>query len=288
MARVLCPECGTRAAGADAFWGHEKPYCSLCGWNIPAAIDSQRALLRQFQIALYLVGAFFALLAIFARDRSTLIAFLFLSAVLLVACLLTRKKLQTLTRRQTATASSPASVVAAKEKTLRERTAALERVRSMPRPRRVRLKIVPRIISVLFPLSWVFILFFGFQFFGSNGQNTGAFPDNGLLLFAVLVPAAWTALCVWILGRARRDRRLLTDGEVSRATISSQWMAGSRHPVSKIAYSFHDAAGRPVQSEVTDTSRSLYEQMEVWAFYDPLNSARHVLAPCAYCELQDA
>jgi hypothetical protein len=286
MPGILCPACGSRAAGANFFWGWEKPYCSLCGWNIPAAIESQRSQLRQFRGALYIAAVFFVLLAFFKREPSTLIVFLFLLAVLLSICLFTLKKLKTLTALEQSSASSAAALIAAKEKTRLERTAALEQLRALPKPRRVRMRIVPRIISLLFPLSWVFIVFVAYQLLADNGQTGAVFPDNGLLLILLLVPAGWTAICVWTLARARRDRRLLAEGEVTLATIISQWMAGSRHPLSKVAYEFKDSAGHIVQSEVTDSSRSLYEQMQTWIFYDPLNSEKQVLEPNAYCQLQ--
>jgi uncharacterized protein (DUF983 family) len=287
MPLILCPECGTRAAGANSFWGYEKPYCSSCGWNVPAAIESQRALLRQFGIALCIGAAFFVMFSFVTSDSTTLIAFLVLAAVLLAACLLTWKKLKTLTALEQAPAASPASVLAAKENTRRERTATFEHVRSLPRPRPVRLKIVPRVIAVLFPLSLVFSFYFGFQLFAGQPAATGALPDKGLLLLFAFMLATWFGICGWTLLCARRDRGLLADGEVSLATITNQWKEGGRNPVSKVAFTFRDAAGRLVASQATDNSRSLYEQTQTLVFYDPLNSEKHVLAPCAYCRLKD-
>jgi hypothetical protein len=286
MPLIHCPECGTRAAGANAFWGYEKPYCSLCGWNIPAAIETQRALLQQFRLALYIATGFFALLAFFTRDSTTLIVFLFLLAILLAVNLLTSTKIKTLTRLQQATGLAAASVNDAKEKARLARNTKLEHVRSLPRPRRVRLKIVPRVIAVLFPVSFLFILYFGFQLLASHSQAAGAFPDDGSLLVLGFMLAIWSGICLWILARARRDRRLLQDGEIALATITSQWMEGQRHPAHKVAYTFSDASGQQIESQTTDSSRSLYERMETWVLYDPLNPQKHILAPCAYCEVK--
>ncbi len=86
---------------------------------------------------------------------------------------------------------------------------------------------------------------------------------------------------------ARRDRRLLSDGEFAEAIVTSQELTGGKHRSSTIRYEFKDAAGLRVEGEGTDDSRKLYEDMEVAVFYNPALPSENVALACASCELEE-
>jgi hypothetical protein len=46
-------------------------------------------------------------------------------------------------------------------------------------PRRVRLKLVARVITFAFPISWIFIVYFGYQIVRDELAVSGLFGDLG-------------------------------------------------------------------------------------------------------------
>ena len=105
---------------------------------------------------------------------------------------------------------------------------------------------------------------------------------GSLLLFALI----WSVIGITTIRSARRDRKLLAEGEIAIAIVTHQALSGGRHQQSKIRYEFKDAAGRLVKGGGTDESWKLYEDMEVPVFYDPENPEKNVTLCAATCELE--
>jgi hypothetical protein len=159
-------------------------------------------------------------------------------------------------------------------------------VSALSKPRTVRFKPVARFITIAFAISWIFIVYFGYQMVRDEIVVSGLLAtlrDLGpLLLFALI----WSVIGITTIRSARRDRKLLAEGEIAIAIVTHQALGGERHQQSKIRYEFKDATGRLVKGGGTDESWKLYENMEVPVFYDPENPEKNVTLCAATCELR--
>jgi hypothetical protein len=152
-------------------------------------------------------------------------------------------------------------------------------------PRRVRLKPVLRAFIIAFPVSWIVIAYFGYLVARSQVRASSpliTFGDLALFLFFALI---WSAIGITTIRSARKDRKLLAEGNIAMATVTRQELSHGRHRTSQIQYEFRDVTGRRVYGDGTDESRELYEDMEVPVFYDPDVPSRNVALCAATCEL---
>lgn len=282
MATVLCPRCGMQAGGGKGFWGWSKPFCTSCGWNVALAKEEKRSELKQLPVSLLLFVAFFGAIAYFSKREFSLFLMLFLLVVMAISAVGSWKKLRLLDASHLATASLSAAK-AVEERANREREATYQRLQALPKPRPVRLKPVPRIISIAFPVSWILIAYFGFLIVRNGLVSPSMFAD---LVPLLIVGGIWSVIAVVVIRRARKDRRLLAEGNLAMATITSQCLTGGKHQRSKVEYEFKDAAGLRVHGEATDESFTLYEEMETPIFYNPANPTENVPLVSASCELK--
>jgi hypothetical protein len=179
------------------------------------------------------------------------------------------------------------SVIAPKASPKQDRTNAQQYLYlwALTKPRRVRLKPVARVITIAFPISWIFIVYFGFQIVRDEIAVSGPLAtlrDLGPLLLFALV---WSVIGITTIRTARRDRRLLADGNLAIGTVTHQELSGGKHQTSQIQYEFQDSNGRRVHGDGTDESWEVYEDMEVPVFYDPEVPRRNVALCGATCEL---
>lgn len=151
--------------GGSGFWGTSKPYCSFCGWNLQLAKEIERESLRQFPRNLLLFAGFFAFVGYLSKSGFAFFPFLFLSVFVVGRAIVSWRKLKLLE------VSHPAVAYA---NTLPLAMAAKENIKTTPvnthlylsalsKPRMVRFKPVARVITIAFPISWIFILYFGYQ-----------------------------------------------------------------------------------------------------------------------------
>jgi hypothetical protein len=161
----MCPKCGMEAISGSGFWGSSKPYCSFCGWNLQAAKELEKASLRELPKTLLLFAAFFGVLGYLFKSGFALIPFLFLSVFIVASGIVSWRKLKLLetSHPEALYTGSQTSSMAANEGMRRVRTNANQHLWGLSKPRRVRLKPVPLVISIAFPISWIFIAFFGYQ-----------------------------------------------------------------------------------------------------------------------------
>jgi hypothetical protein len=150
--KLSCPRCGTQTLGGDGFWSTSKPYCSYCGWNIERAKELESSL-RQLSWSLPLIGAFFGAIAYFLKQEFALFPFLFLCALTIAWAVASWKRLKLLNESHPAVeyTIALASATTAAEHIKRNRGSAPQDLLTLTRPRRVRLKPVPRAIFVAFP-----------------------------------------------------------------------------------------------------------------------------------------
>jgi hypothetical protein len=285
--KLSCPRCGTQTLGGDGFWSTSKPYCSFCGWNVDRAKELERSSLRQLSWTLPLIAAFFGAMAYFLKQEFALFPFLFLCVFMVLTAVVSWKRLKLLNESHSAAeyAVGLASTTAA-EQIKRNRGSAPHVLLTLTKPRRVRLKPVPLAICVAFPISWIFILYFAFQIVRNAvaASNMGdVISDLGWLLFVACI---WSVIGIMTIRSARRDRRLLSEGNVAIAVINHQELTGGKHRRSEIHYEFNDSSGRRSFGQATDESRELYEDMETPVFYDPANPDESVPLTCACCDLK--
>jgi hypothetical protein len=129
-------------------------------------------------------------------------------------------------------------------------------------------------------------VYFGFQIARDGlaaSSPLAALTHLGPLLFFASI---WSAVAVATIRDARRDRRLLAEGDLAIGIITRQELSGGKHRRSTIRYEFKDTAGRLVQGEGTDQSRELYEDMTLPVFYNPANPRENVALATASCELE--
>jgi hypothetical protein len=142
---------------------------------------------------------------------------------------------------------------------------------------------VTRVISITFPLSWIFIVIFGYPVIRDIIDGSGRISGIGPFLIFALI---WSVIGITTIRGAWRDRKLLAEGDFAFATITHQESSGGKRPQSKILYKFRDVAGQLIESEGTDHSWELYENMEVLVFYKPGDSTINVPVCGASCELK--
>lgn len=273
MGDVICPKCGNEAIGGSGSWSTSKPYCSFCGWNVDRAKETQLKLLKDMPWTLFLFAAFFAVAGFLSKSTFVLIPFLFLSTFVVGHAFVSWRKLRLLEPFPSTVAyTSAATRVLAARETLY--------LQSLRKPRRVRLKPVPRIISIAFPLTAVLIAIFGYAAVRRSNRLRDLVP---FLFF----PFIFAVIGLMTIKAARRDRRLLREGEFAIGTIISQQIdGGGKNRRSAIRYQYKTGAGLLVEGKATDDTWSLYEDMEIVVFYDPEHPSESVPLVCASCKLE--
>ena len=253
------------ATGGSGFWGRSKPYCSFCGWNLQIAKEIERASLKQFPWSLLLFAGFFGLVSYLSKSEFALVPFFFLSALLVGSAIASWRKLKLLEASHHATAyTNPlSSVMAARESIKHVPATAHQYLWTLSKPRRVRLKPVPRAITFAFPISWIFITYFGYRIVHDQiavSSPLATLGDLGpLLLFALI----WSGVGIATIRRARSDRRLLAEGDLAMAVVIHQELSGGKRRQSTISYQFKDATWRLVKGGVPTNRGSC---MKTWKY----------------------
>jgi len=287
MKKLICPKCGMEAIGGSGFWGTSKPYCSFCGWNVSLAKEVERKALKQLPWSFLLILAFFALIGYLSKSGFTLFPFLFLSIFVVCSAIASWRKLRLLeASHPTAVyANALPSVMAAKESIKQARANPHQYLWSLAKPRRVRFKPMARVIAVAFPISWIFIVYFGYLMvrdqIGVSGRLAILRDLSPFLLFVLI----WLVIGITTIRSAWRDRKLLAEGDLAIAVVTHQKTTRGKHSRSEIKYEFRDSSGRVVQGKGTDESWGLYEDMEAPVFYSPTNPSENVALCAATCEL---
>jgi len=287
MAKLFCPRCGAVAQGGNGFWGRTKPYCASCGWNVERAKDVERAGLKDLRWAVLLFAAFCAVVAFVARDGSVIVPFAFLGIFGIAWAITSWKKLKALETLPTNKTDSPTSDGAIgdsrRNAPSRPLNSEFQVFQVLPRPRPVRLKAMAKTVYLAFPISIIAFAYFGYRAVGDGLSDAVKTSD---LVPLVIVAVVWSAIAVFLIRRARRDRRLLEQGELAMALIINQDISGGKNRRSRVTYSFRSTAGKDFQCEATDDSWTLYEEMQTPVFYNPENPEENVLMVNALCALE--
>jgi hypothetical protein len=280
MTKIFCPKCGQASLADAEFIGRSKPYCLSCSWNIPVVIATLRDRRKQTLWAILIFTAFFSLFSFFSGSVLGLFPLLFVGGILAVFGIHTQKKIKILEAyTQPVLQPNPPKLSSDSSVSLFP-DAAFERLRFLSKPRAVRFKTVPKIISFAFPILFILLTVTLFLHLQTNPLASSLFNHipGTIIVFG---------FCIFILAQAQKHRRLLAEGDLAIATIISQSFQG-RNQRSAITYEFTDASGRRIQSGATDNSRTLFEEMRVAVFYNPDNPFENIPLPAAECELAEA
>jgi len=106
----------------------------------------------------------------------------------------------------------------------------------------------PASITIAFPTSWIFILYFGYQIVRDEISVSGPLATlrdlAPLLLFALI----WSVIGITNNSQCpERSKAIGCEGDVAMAIVTHQELIRGKHRRSQIRYEFRDASGRLVQ-----------------------------------------
>ena len=161
-----------------------------------------------------------------------------------------------------------------------------------PRPRRVRIKAVTRIILGALRLASMMLIYAGLQTMRASHQIGAHLSPFDPVVFEFFIPTILIAISSVTFWMLRRDKALLRDGELALGVVTHQKLVevrggrGGRRKQSRVRYRFKDASGQLFQGTGTDYSRRLRVDMTVPVFYRPENPEKNVSICTAMCELR--
>ncbi len=129
----------------------------------------------------------------------------------------------------------------------------------------------------------------GFLLTNAHGRNLPQRSMNlgGVIPFIFVAFVFLIAMVVPVL-REKRNLPLLRDGELALATVVNQRMVQQgKSSCSQIEYEFKSNTGQRVCSSCRDLTRSVFEEMTVPVFYDPLDPSKNVAACATYLKVAD-
>ncbi len=292
MSNISCPLCGAPVT-VRAFFGQSKPFCTHCGWNLERAQSSLNANSRV--ATLLAVGFGIMAVSLFwltsnIRGGPHLIPVLPIFLFLLLVggipywSYLSRK-------RAIALAKATPSLQGVQAQPIPD--AFLQRIQSLPRPRRVRFG---------FPGAPVAAVVIGFAMLGGAlffamgrvGPPAGPRDAAPFPYFALFGPIGFVVLIMGIvivpaLMKEKRNRPLFQDGEVAAAGVLAQrTIMQGKTSYSQIDYEFRTADGQTIRNTERDLSGKVFENMVIPVFYDPVNPSRCAALCASYSKLPDA
>ena len=292
MSNITCPLCGSPIK-QRGFFGQGKPFCVQCGWNLERAESSlkEKSRASQFILAAFVIMA----IALFwvssnaDRGKHAVPAVAILAVFALAGGLPLWSYFST--KRAIAAARATAPMQGVQTQPLPD--AFLQRIQSLPRPRRVRFRFPGASVAVVvFAVAMLFgIMFFATARVKAPGGARDAAPFPYVIFIAPVV------FVVLILGLAiipavlkeKRNRPLFQDGEVAAARVLAQrTVAQGKTSYSQIDYEFRASDGQTIRNSERDLSRKVFEDMLIPVFYDPVNPSRCAALCASYSKLPDA
>jgi hypothetical protein len=292
MSNITCPLCGSPVKQAGVF-GQGKPFCTHCGWNLERAEKSLNANARVPQImvavfAVMAIGLFWA--SSNARGGPRLLPALPILAVFALAGGIPFWSYVS-TKRAIAQARATPSLQGVQAQPIPD--AFLQRIQSLPRPRRVRFRFLgaPAVI-VVFAVA----VLSGIMFYATSHVKGPVIPRNtppipyeiylAPIVFAALVIGA---IIIPALLKEKRNRPLFQDGEVAAARVLAQrTVRQGKTSYSQIDYEFRTSGGQTIRNSERDLSRKVFVDMLIPVFYDPVNPSRCAALCASYSKLPDA
>ena len=292
MSNITCPLCGAPTTQRGLF-GRGKPFCVQCGWNLQRA---ESALKEQSRASQFIPVAFGILAITFAwlvsstdRGNHAVPAVAILAIFALAGGLPLWSYFSTKRAIAFARANLPVPGTLAQPVP----DALLQRIQSLPRPRRVRFHF-PGALAGLTVLAFAVLLaimVYGLARVQAPGRPRPATPVPPFILVAPLVFVLLILALVILpaLLKAKRNRPLFQDGEVAAARVLAQrTVVQGKSSYSQIDYEFRASDGQTIRNSERDLSQKVFEDMIIPVFYDPANPSRCAALCASYSKLPDA
>ncbi|HKM82205.1 MAG TPA: hypothetical protein VJY15_14740 [Candidatus Acidoferrum sp.] len=292
MSNITCPLCGSPIK-QRGFFGQGKPFCVQCGWNLERAESSLKEKSRASQFMLVAFGVMaIALGWVFVsagRGKSPVTALPILAIFALAGALPFWSYLST--KRAIALARATPFVKGVQAQPIPD--AFLQRIQSLPRPRRVRFRFPGTRAGIV---VFAFAILFGILSLATarSGAPAGRRDARPLPPVIFVAPIAFVGLIVGIVIipavlKEKRNRPLFQDGEVAAARVLAQrTVAQGKSSYSQIDYEFRASDGQTIRNSERDLSQKIFEDMLIPVFYDPVNPSRCAALCASYSKLPDA
>jgi len=280
MPSITCPHCGSPITLRRAFNIGNKPFCTRCGWNLgraQASLDAKSSLVTFLPLGVIVLAGFFFFLAARQGGANTPVFLIVIPLFLAFACIPIAGYYST--RKAIATAQQTVNPdLALAQPPLDPQ---LQMLQSMPRPRRVRFRFGGSVAGVVIAFAAIGIInavVFLTVSRPPHRSGNDSFAPFIPLLFVVIVFAA-VVLIPFL--RDRRNLPLLRDGELAFARVVSQrTVQQGKSSYSSIDYEFKTSSSLQIRGTARDLTNSVFEDMTIPVFYDPLNPDKNV-TPCA-------
>lgn len=285
---MLCPFCGA-SVPLYRFWQTaNKPFCSNCGWNLNrarASVEGQAKTARIFLIV-FLVGVAFATaVAIDKKEFSGLfpLALLFGIIAFSYAWNYWGAK-RALNEAALAGKTDPAASGRAPLP-----PAYIQRIQTLSRPRKVKLRPTGRVSVLLFIMCLGIVA--SFIYVIADNARGGSFDWKSLwpVIPLLATVAALLGFMVFEFRKERKKLSLLRNGEVAVGRVVEQRVIQrGKQSYNEITYEF-PLPGRPlIRKTERDHDKRHFEDMLIPVFYEPA-SPNDCAALCAtYYHLPDA
>lgn len=278
MSTITCPRCGSPIQQRRFLNIASKPFCSRCGWNLQRA---EAALATKGTVVMLLpIGVLAVLLfAVFSISKTRAPAFIFILLVFFV--LIALGPLWSYYSTHKAIAAAKYTVNPDLAQAQPPLDPSLQMLQTLPRPRRVRFSFRGSSAAVAVMLASI-LVFIGVILATANARHVpndrGGFAMFLPMVFLLTVFAAIIAIPLF---RAKRDLPLLRDGELAFArVIAQQTVQQGKSSYSRIDYEFKTTSGETICNSCRDLTGSVFEDMTIAVFYDPLNPSKNI-ATCA-------
>jgi hypothetical protein len=278
LSAASCPTCRVPAALA-----RDTAYCLKCGWNRSAA--RRQIVFGAFWAAAYLAIGAYILSGGLGGFGWTV------SAVFLVLMAFTIKNIFTLWSDWKVLCSS-------NRRTFGEirfevdtpvpqygQTSLIDSIGKLPRPRAVRFTEDAK--SSIWVYGIVGALMASLFGFGTmrNMDAIRQIEQQGLVVLMMLAIVVLPILAVLL--RFRRDKRLVSDGELGVARVTRQWFLRFKGTHSNVSYAFEPESNKIIKGSFQDNSKSIFPGMEIIVYYDRDRPRKHVAGPDAIYEPYD-
>ena len=292
MSNIDCPHCGSPIT-QRGFFGQGKPFCVQCGWNLERAESSLK---EKSRVPLFVFAAF-AIMAVGlvwvtsnAHGGFQPVPALAILAVFALAGGLPLWGYFS-TKRAIALAKSTPQMQGVQAQPIPD--AFLQRIQSLPRPRRVRFRFPGNSVAV-FVIAVAML--FGMVIFATarvrppgGARDTAPSPHFILVVPVVSVVLILGLALIPAMLKEKSNRPLFQDGEVAAARVLAQrTVAQGKTSYSQIDYEFRAADGQTIRNSERDLSRKTFEDMLIPVFYDPANPSRCAALCASYSKLPDA
>ena len=288
MSNITCPLCGSPVTLRRFFGRAYKPFCTRCGWNLARAessLSGRSRVLFFIPVLIIVLASVFLWLPAKAGNPPNLFAvvplvlMLVLGGVVPLWSFFATKRSMAQARATLPTQPSYAEPIP---------DAQLQRIQSLPRPRRVRLRFTGAFAAIV--VVGIF-LFIGLGVFEATRRSAAPleWKDMTVLIPVLFIFLFVAAFLVPSLLKEKRNRPLFEEGEVAAARVLAQrTVIQGNTSYSQIDYEFRTPNGQTIRNSERDLSRKVFEDMLIPVFYDPNEPSRCRALCASYSKLPDA